>query len=149
MSQRTSVLVRFPPALLARVDRVRGALNRHAFLIDLIERGTAPKVIPQESPTAGGGPAPTEIGPGVDEYSEVRAESSDSSLEDSLSERGRVGPETGADASSDPDLEDGAPDNAESRFEADLREGAEGSDGSLPNLSDDDDFGFGGLEQLP
>lgn len=51
MTPRTPVLVRFPPALLARVDRMRGALNRHAFLIDLIERATASiPSAPQGSP---------------------------------------------------------------------------------------------------
>lgn len=51
MSARTPVLVRFPPALLGRVDEARGPLNRHAFLIDLIERAVVRSpVTPQREP---------------------------------------------------------------------------------------------------
>lgn len=61
MSARTPVLVRFPPALLQAVDRERGPLNRHAFLIDLIERAvtaravsdTPERTVPQATPDAG------------------------------------------------------------------------------------------------
>jgi hypothetical protein len=53
---RTSVLLRFPPALLARVDVARGHLNRHAFLIDLIERAVSRPRVDPDVETAGPDP---------------------------------------------------------------------------------------------
>ena len=90
MSERKGVLLRFPPALLARVDRARGNLNRHAFLIDVIERGT--QDTPPERELTADGCAPS---PGLvelnEQHPEVRAESSDSSLDEAFpAEQGRV-----------------------------------------------------------